>query len=195
MKQRENYWIPFWLLVVALVGLASNVQAQNLFQEMDQLKSEVTDLKRQLEDLRNLVLELRRVVLKSLEEPPSPIMRQSKAKEKTVAEEAPPPDEKELTRIICQAVGKFFEEADVALQAKDRFVAKSQMDKALHKLYSSVGRYSGTHRVSKLLEIYEGLAWNTYTAVQLRQSLSGNEDFIKVLNKHRRKYLDTCPKQ
>ena len=69
------------------------------------------------------------------------------------------------------------------------------MKKALQNMNSSLQEYAKTHRVSKLLSIYEGLAWDTYVAVELRRSVQGNEDFLKVLGQHKQKYIDTCPKE
>lgn len=185
----------FWSVCLSLAGLflacTPDVQAQDLFREVNQLKKEVADLKQEVGDLRNLAYELRRAMLQQ--------GRQTEAKEvpkeETAAKQTPPPDEEELTRIICQAVGKFFVEADNALRARDSSVATSEMKKALNKLNTALQGYSGTHRVYKLLNIYEGLAWSTYTAVQMRESVAGNDRFIEVLNKHKQRYKDTCPKR
>lgn len=195
MKKRGRYWRAIWLTLATFLALAPNVLAQDLFREMNQLKKEVAELKQELGDLRNLVIELRRAMLKSVEESGRQITEKSRPTEEKAVKETPAPDEEQMTKTICRAVGQFFSEADVALRSRDASSATSEMDKALHKLYSAVHPYSGTHRVSKLLDIYEGLAWSTYTAVQMRQSVSGNEDFLKALNKHRQRYIDTCPKQ
>ena len=69
------------------------------------------------------------------------------------------------------------------------------MRSAFHKLNSTLQEYSKLHRVSKLLGIYEGLAWDTYVAVELSGSIQGNQEFIKTLNAHKRKYNETCPKK
>jgi hypothetical protein len=69
------------------------------------------------------------------------------------------------------------------------------MKQALQNLNSSLKTYAGMHRVAKILNIYEGLAWDAYVAVELRGSVAGNADFREALAKHKRKYLETCPKQ
>jgi hypothetical protein len=195
MKRRGKCWRYQWLMVICFLAFASSVEAQDLFREIQQLKTEVAGLKQELGDLRSLVFELRRAMLESADKLDRNTKEKVPPKEQTVAKQPPQPDEQQLTKIICKAVGRFFADADIALRTSDTSVATEEMKKALHKLNTSVHGYSGTHRVSKLLDIYEGLAWSTYTAVQLRQSVAGNEDFIKVLNKHRQRYIDTCPKQ
>ena len=52
------------LLFIAIsFGSISNVQSQDLFREMDQLKREISDLKNEVSNLRNLVYDLRKSVL------------------------------------------------------------------------------------------------------------------------------------
>lgn len=182
-------------MLVVCLAFTSNVQAQDLFREMNQLKGEVAGLKQELADLRNLVFELRKAMLEYALAPDRKAPEKVSPKEEEAVKKTPAPDEEQLTKIICQAVGRFFGEAEKALRARNASTATSEMKKALHKLNSSLHGYSGTHRVSKLLKIYEGLAWDTYTAVQLRQSVAGNEDFLKVLRKHKQRYIDTCPRK
>jgi len=175
----------------------SGVQAQDIFSEMDQVKRQVSDLKDQVQDLRNLVFEMRKVLLHNISaqtakpETKAPPKQEPKAKQKP----EPAPSEEELTNIICQAVGDFFREAETVMRGDDAEAAQSGMRKAMKKLNSRLQPYSETHRASKLLNIYEGLTWDTYTAVELSQSVAGNQDFLKVLAQHKRKYLDTCPKR
>ena len=63
MKKGGMYWRAPWLLLVVFLAFTSNVQSQDLFREMDQLKKEVAALKQELSDLRNLVFELRKGML------------------------------------------------------------------------------------------------------------------------------------
>ena len=114
--------------------------------------------------------------------------------EKAVTPE-PPVDEKQVTKAACLAVGKFFTEAEASVRASDASVAEARMKKALQNMNSSLQEYAKTHRVSKLLSIYEGLAWDSYVAVELRRSVQGNEEFLKTLRQHKQKYIDTCPKE
>ena len=104
-------------------------------------------------------------------------------------------DEKELTNSICQAVGKFFGEADAVLAMSNSTAADDRMRTAFRNLNSTLQQFSKLHRVSKLLGIYEGLAWDTYVAVELTGSVQGNQEFIKTINNHKRKFNETCPKR
>lgn len=195
------------LLLIALVslaicfGLVSNVHSQDLFRDMDQVKRELADLKNEVSLLRNLVYSLREVVLKSVtaqdqgKSEKTPTIEKKPLREETPAKPEPVVDEKEVTRAVCQAVGKFFVEADAAMRTGRDSAAEPKMREAFQKMNASLRKYAGTHRVSKLLNIYEGLAWDTYVAVELRGATQGNEEFIEALNRHKRKFRETCPRE
>jgi hypothetical protein len=194
MKNCWRYSRVFLLFVAVFLGSISSVQSQDVFREMDQLKKEISDLKNEVSNLRNLVYDLRRAVLKSATAEGQQTSEKTAPKEEKAATPAQPVDEKQVTKLACQAVGKFFSEAEASVRASDASVAEARMKKALQNMNSSLQEYARTHRVSKLLSIYEGLAWDTYVAVDLRRSVQGNEDFLKVLGQHKQKYIDTCPK-
>lgn len=194
MKRPGVYSKIPWLLVAMLLVFTSTVQSQDLSQEMDKVKTDLSKVKSELNEIMGLVHELRTTILESV------IAQSLQAQEKTAqkgakaVKEAPPLTDEQLTRIICPAVGTFFSEAEAALAKSDTRSAESGMEKALRNLTSTLHGYTGSHRVSKLLNIYEGLAWDTYMAVRLRRATGGNEGFVKVLRKHKQKYIDTCPK-
>ena len=182
------------LFVAIFIGSISNAQSQDLFAEMGQLKKEISDLKNEVTNLRNLVYDLRKAVLKSAMAPDQQTSEKVTPKEEKVAKPEQPVDEKQVTKVACQAVGKFLSEAEASVRASDASAAKARMKKALHNMNSSLQEYAKTHRGSKLLSIYEGVAWDTYEAVELSDSVQGNEDFLKALAQHKQKYMDTCPK-
>jgi len=193
----KNWWRRsrvFLLFVAVFLGSISSVQSQDLFSEMDQLKKELSHLKNEVSNLRDLVYDLRRAVMKSATGTDQQASEKRPPKEETVAKPEQPVDEKQVTKVACQAVGKFFSEAEASVRASDASVAEARMRKALQHMNLALKEYAKTHRVSKLLAIYEGLAWDTYAAVELRGSLQGNEDFLKALGQHKQKYIDTCPK-
>ncbi len=193
VKRRSR--IP-WLLLVIFLASVSVSQSQDLVRQVDQLKEDLADLRNEINSLKTLVYGLRKAMLESATAPSAQQMAEKPpAKKETAAKPEPAVDEKQLTRVICTAVGKFFDEADASLRQSNSTAARDSMNKALLNLNSALEGYSGTHRVSKLLSIYEGLAWDTYVAVALRRSIQGNEDFIASLNSHRKKYVDTCPKE
>jgi hypothetical protein len=194
----KNGWtcsLVFLLFVVIFLGSISNARSQDLFREMDQLKQEISDLKNEVTNLRNMVYDLRKAVLTSSTAPDKQPSEKVAPKEQKVAKPEQPVDEKQVTKAACQAVGKFFSEAEASVRASDSSVAEARMKKALQHMNSSLQEYAKTHRVSKLLSIYEGLAWDTYVAVELRGSVQGNKDFLKKLGQHKQKYIDTCPKE
>jgi len=187
----------FLLLIVLFVGSVSNVESQDLFRDMDQVKRELSSLRNEVSNLRNLVYELRNAVLKSATSQDQERSEKATLKEGK-GEQVPKPetavDEEQVTKAVCPAVGKFFKQVETALRAPDSSTADEEMRKAIRTMNSALEGYAMTHRVSKLLNIYEGLAWDAYVAVELRGGIQGNEEFIAALNKHKRKYLETCPK-
>lgn len=193
----KNGWmcVRVLLLFVAIfLGSISNVKSQDLFREMDQIKKEVTVLRNEVTNLRTLVYDLRKAVLRTVTASDQQTPEKEPPKEQKAAQPAQPVDEKQVTRAACQAVGKFFSEAEASVRASNSSTAEARMKKALQNMNSALQEYAETHRVSKLLSIYEGLAWDTYVAVELRQSIQGNEEFLKALGRHKQKYIDTCPK-
>jgi hypothetical protein len=194
----KNGWtcsLVFLLFVVISLGSISDAQSQDLFREMDQLKQEISDLKNEVANLRSMVYDLRSVVLKTATGSEQQTPEKATPKESKAVKTAPPVDEKQITKLACEAVGKFFTEAEASVRASDASVAEARMKKAIQNMNSVLQEYAKTHRVSKLLTIYEGLTWDTYVAVQLRGSVQGNQDFLKTLERHKQKYIDTCPKE
>lgn len=195
--QTVGIWLRiFCLLIVIFPASLSSAQSQDLFREMDQLKQDLSALKNEVDNLRNLVYELRSAALKSAtpqeqrppETPPSP-------QEPAVKPQESAADDQEITKTVCPAVGKFFSEADASLGMSDPSAAQDRMRAAFKALNATLQNYAQTHRVSKLLNIYQGIAWDTYVAVELRGAIQGNQDFLETLERHKRKYAETCPKQ
>ncbi len=180
-------------LIFLLLGSASSAQSQDIFREMDQIKRELAETRNEVKILSGLVYEMRRVLLKSATAPPQEWAEKAPPRQTKPVEDKL--DQEQVTKIVCSAVGTFFSETDEALRMNDADAAQSAVSKAFRKLTSSVKGYSRTHRVSKLLDIYEGLAWDTYTAVKLRERMRDKAEFIEMLNKHRQKFRDTCPRQ
>jgi hypothetical protein len=195
MKSGCICWRVLLLFVAIFLGSISSVQSQDVFREMDQLKKQVSDLKSEVANLRTMVYDLRSAVLKTVSGSEQPASQKATPKEGKAVVPAQPADEKQITKLACQAVGKFFTEAEASVRASSASVAEERMKKALQHMNSVLEEYSKTHRVSKLLNIYEGLTWDTYVAVQLRHSVQGNEDFLKALRRHKQKYIETCPKE
>jgi len=181
------------LALFIFFGFNSNAHSQDLFRDMDLVKRELSDLKNEVTQLKSLVYSLREVVLKSVTAQDHSPSEKTPSKEEKPAKPEAAIDEKEVTRAVCQAVGKFFTEVDAGLRASGDAATEAKMREAFRTMTSSLRKYTSTHRVSKLLNIYEGLAWDTYLAVELRGATQGNEQFIESLYRHKRKFRETCP--
>jgi hypothetical protein len=183
------------LCLIVFLGSTPYAHSQDLFRDMDQVKRELSDLKNEVSQLKTLVYSLREAMLKSVTSQDQGTSEKTPAKESKPAPTKPETavDEEEVTREVCRAVGKFFTEVNAGLRESDGAASEARMRDALRNMNSSLGKYAHTQRVSKLLGIYEGLAWDTYVAVELRESIQGNQQFIEALNGHKRKYRETCP--
>jgi hypothetical protein len=195
MKTRGVVGRIILLSVFTFLGSVSYVYSQDFIHDLQEVKSQVSDLKNQVSELRTLVYGLREAILKNVTAPKQRSEEQTPSKVELAKQKESETDPEELTRAICPAVGKFFREVDASLRASSDSAAMARMKKAFKEMNASLSSYVGTHRVNKLLNIYEDLAWNTYVAVELRRSIQGNEDFIKVLNRHRQKYREGCEKK
>jgi len=184
-----------WLFIFVFFGSASNVLSQDLFSEISQLKKDLSDLRNEVYDLRDLVYGFRKALLDSTHAPGHQKAEREQPKEEKAARQDDALDDQQLTKIICRAVGEFFSQAEAVLRASDSSTAQTGMRNALQKMNAALRDHAKTHRVSKILNIYEGVAWDTYQAVELRHSVAGNEDFIKALQAHKRKYMETCPRE
>ncbi len=193
-EKRIGLWIVCLFMLISLCGIRE-VQSQDVFRDIDQIKRDISGLKNEISDLRNQLLGLRQAILKSVASQDQQTSAKLPRQEDRTPKKEEAVDEKELTNSICQAVGKFFGEAEAVLAMSNSSAADERMRSAFRKLNSTLQEYSKLHRVSKLLGIYEGLAWDTYVAVELSGSVQGNQEFIKTLNAHKRKYNETCPKK
>jgi hypothetical protein len=184
-----------WLLAVVFFGSITSVQSQDIFEEINQVKQDLSNLKDEVRSLRNQLFSLKSVVEGSTKQTPQQAVEKAPPKEEAAAKPEPTLTDEQLTKIICQAISTFFSESDAILSSSDRYAADDRMREALRKLNGTLRHYAGTHRVSKLLSIYEGLASDAYMAVELRDSIAGNQDFLRTLKKHREKYQKACSKR
>jgi hypothetical protein len=182
----------FSLLVLVFFVSLSDARSQDVFREVDQLKKDISQLRNEVENLRSLVYEMRSVVLERVVAPGAQKTEKAPAAQQETAKKEEPVDEAQLTKIICKTVGVYFVEAEAALRMSDPDAADAAMRAAVQKMDAALKGYSATHRVNKLMNIYEDLAWDTYEAVQQRGSIAGNAGFLEFFRKHKQKYNDTC---
>ncbi len=191
MGNRGKILVVLCSVLVCALSQVGPVASQDVFSQIDQLRKDLNDTRTELNDLKSLVYQMRKNMLHNIDSDKPATAAPPDVKQRT---ESPQISDEELTRIICKAVGDFFSDADRVLRMTNPDEAQARMSEVFKKLNGTLQKYSGLHRVSKLLDIYEGLAWDVYTAVEMRYSLLGNRDFLEMLNKHKKKYNDTCPK-
>ena len=195
MKTRGVVGQIILVSVFAFLGCASQVYAQDFIRELQDVKSQVSDLQNQVSELRTTVNGLREALLKSVTKREKQPEEKAPSKLEEAKQKEAEADPAELTRAICPAVGKFFREVDASLRASSQAAARARMKKAYDEMNESLSKYIGLHRVNKLLNIYEDLALDTYVAVEMSQTIQGNQDFLNVLNRHRQKYREACEKK
>jgi hypothetical protein len=192
MKTRGVVGRIILVSVFMFLGCVSQVYGQDFIRELQDVKSQVSDLQDKVNELQTTVNGLREAVLKSVTKPEKQPEEEKPSKLEEAKRKEAEADPEELTRAICPAVGKFFREVNASLRANTQAAARARMKKAYNEMNASLSKYIGLHRVNKLLNIYEDLAWDTYIAVEMQQTIQGNEDFLRVLNKHRQKYREGC---
>ena len=138
---------------------------------------------------------LRKVILKQS------IAADKAPKETTTAPATPPaptltPAEQEKIKVdVCQSLGQFFDQIDKALNMPNASDAGRLMRKAIAELNAETEKYGRTEKIRDIMSLAEGLAWDTYVAVQNRNSVAGNTDFINYINDYKTKYKKRCLNQ
>ena len=62
------------------------------------------------------------------------------------------------------------------------------MRKAIAELNAETEKYSRAEKIRDIMSLAEGLAWDTYVAVQNRNSVAGNTDFINYIKDYKATY-------
>jgi len=183
-----------WLCICLFIflGSLSQVQSQDLFRDMDQVKRDLSSLRNEVDQLKSSVQRLRKMVLEGITRPNVEQRERMPAEEENAPKQEPVVDEKEVSRVACQAVGKFFEEADASVRASNKTEASARMNEAMRRLHSSLQKYAGTHKVPKLLNICDSVSYDISMAMEMRGWIRGSEEFTDALNKHKREYREAC---
>jgi len=174
------------------LGSLSQVQSQDLFRDMDQVKRDLSSLRNEVDQLKSSVQSLRKMVLEGVTRPNVEQRERMPAEEENTPKQEPVVDANEATRVACQAVGKFFEEVDATVRASNKNEASARMSEAMRRLHSSLHKYAGTHKVAKLLNICDSVSYDISLAKEMRGWIRGSQEFIDALNKHKREYRQTC---
>ena len=191
----ERIWTTCLALLLILGFFVGDSRSQNLIvdqqkqqQQIERLRSDVDELKRTVESLRKVILR------KSIAADKAP-------KETTTAPATPPaqtltPAEQERIKVeVCQSLGQFFDQIDKALNMPNASDAGRLMRKAIAELNAETEKYGRTEKIRDIMSLAEGLAWDTYVAVQNRNSVAGNSDFINYINDYKTKYKKRCLNQ
>jgi hypothetical protein len=159
---------------------------------MDQVKRDLSSLRNEVDQLKSSVQRLRKMVLEGVTRPNVEQRERMPAEEENTPKQEPVVGENEVTQVACQAVGKFFEEADASVRASNKTEASARMNEAMRSLHSSLHNYAGTHKVSKLLNICDSVSYDISMAMEMRGWIRGSQEFIDALNQHKREYREAC---
>jgi len=188
--------VKFLFVCIALIGISGLNQtkalAQAIIGDVQQLQQQVNQLRSDVDELQSAMAGLRRILVRQgtvshhdPQERPTPLPR-------VVTVEKTPMDDAEIKSQICKAIGLFFGQIDRALKMSNSVDAEDLMKKTLSKLNSELDKYRTYPQVRHILTLAEGLAWDTYTAVDARYTTIGNADFIRAIDQYRQKYESAC---
>jgi hypothetical protein len=180
-------------LLIVLGCSQAAVHAQSIIAEQQQLQQQVDELRRDVNDLQSTVGGLRRAILRQGTAAQQPADTKPASQTRPGRSNASPVEDGKIKAQVCQAVGHFFGQIDRALKMSDGDAAEEFMRKAVAQLNSELDRYSTYGQVRHILTLAEGLAWDTYTAVEARYITVGNTDFIQAIEDYRKRYKTVCP--
>jgi hypothetical protein len=178
---------PWFVFLVCILLAAANAYGQDIFRQVDELRSQVEALKREVASLRHMLDAMRVPAL----QPTGP------AGSRSLMATAPPAAEKALDKeaiktLACEPLRRFVAEADDALRSNDLPETQARMDKAQAALRSALKPYLQVHEIERILGIADAVAWDTCTAVELKDSVEGNNEFLDSLTRYKRRFTRFC---
>ena len=182
-------------LLLFFVVLAGNAHSQSIIADQEQQQRQIDDLKRDVDELKRTVSSLKKVILKQSNVVPDVSKNQTPPQPKRSIDTLPPAEQEKIKAEVCRSVGQFFDQIDRALNMGDASEAQNVMNKAIAELNSELDKYRKNDKLRKVMNLAEALAWDTYVAVQNRDSVSGNADFISYIKDKKDKYKERCRKQ
>jgi|GEM_PF-736959 hypothetical protein len=203
-----NYWtlrkgrrtmnrisITCMTLLLFFVALAGNARSQSIIADQEQQQRQIDDLKRDVDELKRTVSSLKKIVLKQSNAIPEISKNQTPPQPKRSIDTLPPAEQEKIKAEVCQSVGQFFDQIDRALNMADASEAQSVMNKAIAQLNVELDKYRKNDKLRNVMSLAEALAWDTYVAVENRDSVSGNSDFINYIKDKKDKYKERCRKE
>ena len=185
----SNCWFFTVILAMTFPGISHSqdilTQQADQQKQINQLRYDVDELQRTVDVLKRLIP---RQALSPLEKPDAKfVVRPRKAAEPlTEAQRA------KIKAEVCKDVGLFFDQVDKALKMSDDSAAQKAMNNAVSSLHKALDRHVPDEGLRKIMDFAEGVAWDTYSAVQFRYSSAGNADFMEYLESAKEKFRKRC---
>jgi hypothetical protein len=185
------------LLTVLIVfgTFVGAARSQSIIAEQEQQQRQIDELRSDVDELRRTIATLKKAALNQHVLSES-ITQDNISRPKNLSIDTLPPAEQEKIKAeICDALGLFFAQIEKALKMADSSEAEKFMSKAIAQLKSTIDKYGPSDRLRNLLSLADGLAWDTYTAVETRNSVYGNADFLNYIREYKTKYENRCGRQ
>jgi hypothetical protein len=189
--------IPATLLTLLLVfgAFVGAARSQSVIAEQEQQQRQIDELRRDVDELRRTIATLKKAALKQHVSSQDVTQEKISRPNNLSVDSLPPAEQEKIKAEICDALGHFFAQIDKALKMPDSSEAEKFMSKSIAQLKSTVDKYGPSDRLRSLMSLAEGLAWDTYTAVETRNSVYGNADFLNYIKEYKGKYAKRCGRQ
>lgn len=188
----SKQWIIILTLIVSLGPLVKESRSQNFIMDQERQQKQIDSLTSDVDELKRTVESLRRMMLPK-----------SVASQKLPAQQTPAPSSESITLSpeeqekakteVCSSLGRFFDQIDRALKMPDPAQAESYLRESIVKLNTDIDKYRQIEEIREIKNLAEGLAWDTYVAVENRNSVYGNAEFLNYINTWRNKFHKRCP--
>jgi len=178
-------WYVF--LFCILLAAAADVHGQDIFRQIDDLRSQVETLKREVASIRNMLDAIRAPALQQT----SPGAPRSLLPTTTPVAEKPL-DKESVKLLACEPLRRLIAEADHALQSSNLPATQARMENARAALRNTLKQYTYDKEIQRMLGIADAVVWDTMTAVELKDSVEGNTEFLESLAQYKRRFTRLC---
>lgn len=180
------------VLFILSMLFTQNVHSQDILTQQADQQKQINQLRYDVEELQRTVDVLKRLIprqaLSPVEKPDAKfvVRPQKTAEPLTEAQRAT------IKAEVCKDLGLFFDQVDKALKMSDDSAAQKAMNNAVSSLHKALDRHVPDAGLRKIMDFAEGVAWDTYSAVQFRYSSAGNADFLEYLEAAKEKFKKRC---
>jgi hypothetical protein len=168
------------------LSLTTHAHSQDIFSQLDQLREQLSTLQQEVSNLKAMVYSLEKQVTTPATTPNQPRTETKPEKQLTG------PEKEQAKTRACKAGEKFLAAVDAVLTLNDESEAEKKMDQAMAELRAEVKPYEDVKEISKFLSLAEALAWDTCTAVGLRSTVEGNEQFLEFIRQSKKRFWVFC---